>query len=319
MFFDTASLYFRSYFGLPSSMTAPDGMPVNAIRGLLDSMARLMDQYRPDGVVCAWDNDWRPTWRVDLVTSYKAHRVADDGSAKIAQAPVGAGGVGAASDQAEEAPEQLSVQVPWIRQVLDALGVPVIGVDDHEADDVLGSLARQTDGECWVVTGDRDLFQLASDRCRVVYVGRGVAKHELVDPAWVMDKYGVRPDQYVDFAVLRGDPSDGLPGVKGVGEKSAAQLIARHGSLEAIAQAASDPSSSMAPGLRAKLAAATDYLGPASVVVQVVEDLALPSVPRIAESPVDAERLAALDERLDLGGSLNRMLHALQACGARKA
>ncbi|MGJ6979219.1 5'-3' exonuclease [Aestuariimicrobium soli] len=313
MVFDTASLYFRSYFGLPSSMTAPDGTQVNAVRGLMDSLARLIEQYRPSAIACAWDNDWRPTWRVDLVPTYKAHRVAPARHSDV----IGAGGAGAVSRQAEEADEALAVQVPIIREVLAAFGIPVIGADDHEADDVLGSLARQADRPVLVVTGDRDLFQLATTDqdepyVRVIYVGKGVAKHDLVDSAWVEAKYGVRADQYVDFAVLRGDASDGLPGVAGIGEKSAAQLIAAYGGLDDIAAAASDPNSAMSAGLRRKLEGAIDYLGPAQVVVQVVTDLELDTAALDLERlPRDDERLAALTERWGLGTSAERLTAAL--------
>jgi len=306
MIFDTASLYFRAFFGVPTSMRAPDGTPVNAVRGLLDAMARLIDQYAPTHVACAWDNDWRPTWRVDLVPSYKAHRLVDD-----APTVVGAGGKGAVSGQAEEAPDLLTAQVPIIVDVLDALGVPVVGADDHEADDVLGSLASQSDVPTLVVTGDRDLFQLADESTTVIYVGKGVARNEQVTSDWVLDKYGITSAQYVDFAVLRGDPSDGLPGVKGIGDKSAASLIQSYGSLEGIMAAATDPASPMAAGIRSKLAAALDYVGPASVVVGVVRDLDL-DLPetRLASLHVDEARLAELNARWDLGSSLERFRKA---------
>lgn len=312
MILDTASLYFRAYFGVPSSMRAPDGTQVNAVRGLMDSIARLVEQYRPSAVVAAWDNDWRPTWRVDLVPSYKAHRVA----AGAGESVVGAGGHGAVSGQSEQTDEALVRQVPIILDVLDAFGIPVVGVDDHEADDVLGSYARQADRPVLVVTGDRDLFQLATDenadpRVQVIYVGKGVARHDLVDSAWVEAKYGVRADQYVDYSVLRGDASDGLPGVAGIGEKSAAQLIATYGGLDDIAAAATDPASGMSAGLRTRLGAAVDYLGPAQVVVQVVTDLTLPPVVDLAEAPRDDERVVELTERWGLGSSTERLLKAL--------
>ncbi|WP_235996690.1 5'-3' exonuclease [Aestuariimicrobium ganziense] len=310
MIFDTASLYFRAFFGVPSSVVAPDGSPVNAVRGLLDAMARLVEQYSPTDLACAWDNDWRPTWRVDLVPSYKAHRVeqADAGTTVV-----GAGGVGAVSGQAEEAPAGLEAQVPVILEVLAALGVPVIGVDDHEADDVLGTLATTSPCPTLVVTGDRDLFQLAHGTTRVVYVGRGVAKHDLVDSAWVRERYGIDAEQYVDFAVLRGDPSDGLPGVKGIGDRSAASLLQTHGSLEQIVAAVADPDAAMSGSLRSKIAAAVDYLGPATEVVRVVTDLEIePFTSRITDWKVDEDALAALDERWGLGSSLARFR---TACG----
>lgn len=289
--FDTASLYFRAFFGLPGTLRALDGRPVNAVRGLLDFIARLTTQYSPTHLACAWDEDWRPAWRVDLVPTYKAHRVAQ-------------------GDE-EVVPDDLSAQVPLILDVLDALGIPVIGATGFEADDVLGTLAERFPGEVFVVTGDRDLFQVADDRVKVLYVGRGVARHEVVDADWVLARYGIPADRYVDFAVLRGDPSDGLPGVPGIGEKSAAQLIVRYGDIDGIVAAASDPSSGMAPGLRSKVAAAVGYLGAAREVVRVASDLDVPLPHPIEGGRVDRARFDALTTELQLGGPAVRVLAAL--------
>lgn len=303
MIFDTASMYFRAFHGLPSSLRSPQGEPVNAVRGLLDAMARLVEQYRPTHLACAWDDDWRPQWRVDLVPSYKTHR--------LAAATPGPDGT------AEEAPEELSVQVPVIRQVLAALGITVVGAAEHEADDVIGSLTAQFAGQSLAVTGDRDLFQLATGSTRVVYIGKGVAKHDLVDSDWVLAKQGVPAERYVDHAVLRGDPSDGLPGVKGIGEKTAAKLVGSHSSLEAMVQAAREQEPSMAAGLRSRLLEAEDYLAPARTVVQVVRDLDLDClrddarVLRIDASARDEQALAALVERWGISSSVGRMVAAL--------
>lgn len=306
MSFDTASLYFRAFFGVPMMRTS-DGVPVNAVRGLLDSLARLVDQYRPTHLACAWDNDWRPAWRVDLIASYKAHRVSPEPSAVV-----GAGGVGAMSGVSEVAPDDLQRQVPVVLDVLEALGLWVVGVDGYEADDVVASLAAQSGMPTLVVTGDRDLFQLAHGDTRVIYVGRGVAKHDLVDAAWVAGKYGVLPEQYVDFATLRGDPSDGLPGVKGIGDKSAASLVATFGDLEGILAAAGDPASTMSGSLRAKLAGDLDYLARAREVVRCVDDLDLGSFTR-ARGSLDAGACDALKARYELGGSMDRIRAALAA------
>lgn len=314
MVFDTATMYFRSYFGLPSSLKAPDGTQVNAVRGLLDSLARLIDQYRPAEVACAWDNDWRPTWRVDLIPSYKTHRLAPAPAVDV----IGAGGRGAASGQAEESPDALAHQVPIIVDVLDAFGFPVIGVDDHEADDVLGSLAATSTLPCLVVTGDRDLFQLAHDGTRVVYIGKGVAKHELVDDQWLLDKYGITASQYVDFSVLRGDASDGLPGVKGIGERSAAQLVTTYGGLDGMVAAASDPGSTMSKGLRTKLAEHVDYVAAAREVVQVVTDLPLPATNlAVADIVTDDARVDQLATRWGIESPVERLRQALAVSGQR--
>ncbi|GAA1393423.1 5'-3' exonuclease [Luteococcus peritonei] len=309
-------MYFRAFYGVPSSVRAPDGSPVNAVRGLLDAMTRLVEQYRPGSLACAWDNDWRPAWRVELVPSYKTHRVAgQQEQATEAAEVVGAGALAATGGLAEESPEGLGPQVLVIREVLDALGIAVVGRDHHEADDVIGSLATQFGGESLVVTGDRDLFQLADESTRIIYIGKGVAKHDLVDPAWVEQKYGVPASSYVDFAVLRGDPSDGLPGVKGIGDKSAAQLVAKYADLEGMVQAAADPASTMSPSLRSKLAGQVDYLGRARTVVQVVRDLELPELGDgsllLGPQRMDTDRLEALGERWGLGSSLERITAAL--------
>lgn len=300
--FDTSYVYFRSFFGVPDRFKAADGTSVNAVRGTLDAIARLTEQYRPTHLACAWDDDWRPAWRVELVPSYKSHRVAR----------VGPGG-----EPEEEVPEALAAQVPLIRECLETLGIAPIGVANHEADDVLGSLATHYPGRALVVTGDRDLFQLADASTRVVYIGRGVASHELVDPAWLEDAYSMAAGRYVDFSVLRGDPSDGLPGVKGVGEKTAAQLVRDHPTLEAMLEAAADPGSGMAPGMRNKLLAAADYLPAARRVVEVVTSLELPE-PAGLPTRMDAEHARVLGEKWNLGGSMERAIEALSAVGVEQ-
>ncbi len=312
---DTASLYFRAFFGIPDSMRAADGRPVNAVRGLMDFISRLVGEYRPTHLVCCWDNDWRPAWRVELIPTYKAHRVIAE--PEQAQAGVvGAGGTGAESGEAEESPDALAVQVPMILDVLAALGIAVVGRDGYEADDVIGTLAATAPMPVEVVTGDRDLFQVVDDdrQVRVLYVARGVGRHERVDNAWVLEKYSVPAAAYVDFATLRGDPSDGLPGVAGIGEKTAASLIGSHGDLNGILTAASQPNSKISAGIRSKLGAAIDYLAVAPTVVAVAGDLDLGVsfddlvMPR---APADPERFAALTEELALGGSAQRILATL--------
>ena len=294
LLFDSASLYFRAFFGLPESLTSRAGVPVNAVRGLLDFLARFIVDYSPSHVACCWDDAWRPRWRVALVPTYKAHRVA--------------------YGDVEEVPAALTAQVPSIRAVLDALGLPIVGAADYEADDVIATLATRASGPVDVVTGDRDLFQLVDDArgVRVLYVGRGVARHERVDEAWLRAKYGITGAGYVDFAVLRGDPSDGLPGVKGIGEKTATSLISRHGDLDGIVAHAS----TLSPGVQRSLAAAMDYLGPAREVVSAARDVELPLIDlRLPASPRDPEAFAALAEELNLGGSADRILAALAASG----
>ncbi|MDN4597816.1 5'-3' exonuclease [Leifsonia virtsii] len=301
MLLDSASLYFRAFYGVPDTVKAPDGTPVNAVRGFLDIIAKLVTDYRPERLVACWDDDWRPAWRVELIPSYKAHRVAT----------LVPGGV-----DVEETPEALVAQVPIIREVLDAVGIAIVGAAHHEADDVIGTLATVTPRAVDVVTGDRDLFQLADDErdVRIVYTARGMSNLEVVTSESLERKYGVRADQYADFAAMRGDTSDGLPGVAGIGEKTAAALLAEYGDLAGIVAAAEDSGSGMKPAARARFAAAADYLAVAPRVVEVVRDLPLPEVD--ATLPLTtAERREALDalsERWGLGGSLGRLLTALE-------
>jgi 5'-3' exonuclease len=296
---DTPSLYFRAYFGVPESAArTADGAPVNAVRGFLDMLATLIRTRRPDRLVCALDASWRPAWRVELIPSYKAHRLSPSGG--------------------EEVPDGLVPQVPVILDVLAALGIPALGTAGYEADDVLGTLAGREPGPVEVVSGDRDLFQLVDDGVpvRLLYVGRGVAKLEVFDDAGVRGRYGVPAAGYADFAALRGDPSDGLPGVPGVGEKTSARLIDRYGSLAGVLAALDDPASGFAPGLRAKLAAAGDYLAVAPKVVEVARDAPVPQLDTaLPGAPVDPDGLVKLAERWNLAGPTRRLVDAIAQTG----
>ncbi|MBO0845613.1 MAG: 5'-3' exonuclease [Nocardioides sp.] len=295
MVLDSASMYFRAFFGVPEVL-APDGTPVNAVRGFLDFISRLVGDYRPTHLVCAWDNDWRPKWRVDLIPSYKAHRV---------QATV----PGPHPD-IEVVPDPLEVQVPVILEVLDAVGLCVVGADGYEADDVIGTLSTGALMPVDVVTGDRDLFQLVDDAAgvRVLYIARGVGNHERVTDEVVVGKYRVLPSQYADFATMRGDTSDGLPGVAGVGEKTAASLLLKYGDLRGIVDAAADPASDMSPGPRRRILDAADYLAVAPAVVAVARDIALPPYDAtLPTAPRDPARVEELAERYGLGSPLKRL------------
>ena len=294
---DTASLYFRAFFGVPQTLTAPDGTPVNAVRGMLDFLTRLLDDVRPAALAACWDDDWRPQWRVDLIPSYKAHRV-------VEEVPAGT--------DVEETPDPLAAQVPVIREALELLGVAVVGAEHYEADDVIGTLTERWAGPVDIVTGDRDLFQLVeADRpVRVLYTARGVGRHEVVNAAEVRRRYGVGPEQYADFAALRGDASDGLPGVKGIGDKSAASLLSAHGDLAGVRAAAERPGGWLGPAQRRALIAAADYLDVAPTVVRVARDIDLGD-PDLSIGPADADGVAALAEQWGLGGSADRALAAV--------
>jgi 5'-3' exonuclease len=295
---DAPSLYFRAFHGIPTSAaTAPNGSPVNAVRGFVDMIATLIRTRSPGRMVCALDADWRPAWRVALLSSYKTHRLAPGG------------GPGE-----EAAPALLLPQIPIIVELLAAVGIPAVGVAGYEADDVLGTLAATQPGPVEVVSGDRDLFQLVDDEAgvRLLYIGRGVAKLEVFDDAGVRARYGVPAAAYADFAALRGDPSDGLPGVAGVGERTAARLVARYGGIDAIVAAIDDRSAGFAPGLRGKLAAATAYLEVAPTVVRVARDVPLPDFDAtLPAAPADPDRLLALAETWNLAAPCRRLVDAL--------
>ncbi|HEY0717659.1 MAG TPA: 5'-3' exonuclease, partial [Streptosporangiaceae bacterium] len=216
MLLDTASLYYRAFYGVPDTVTAPDGTPVNAVRGLLDMIARLVRARQPARLIACMDEDWRPAFRVAAVPSYKAHRVAHGND--------------------EQTPDALIPQIPVINDVLAATGLAVAGAAGYEADDVIATLAVGANQPVDVITGDRDLFQLVDDarEVRIVYTVRGLNNLDVIDERAVADRYKIPGRAYADFAVLRGDPSDGLPGVPGVGEKTAAALINKFGSLAGI-------------------------------------------------------------------------------------
>ncbi|GAA5076074.1 5'-3' exonuclease [Thermocatellispora tengchongensis] len=295
MLLDTPSLYFRAFYGVPESMTAPDGTPVNAVRGLIDMIATLVRTRSPSGLVACMDADWRPAFRVAALPSYKAHRVA--------------------SGDEEQVPDALVPQVAVIEQVLDALGLARVGVPGYEADDVIGTFTARAPGEVEIVTGDRDLFQLVDDArpVRVLYTVRGIRNIQVVDEAVITEKYGIPGRAYADYATLRGDPSDGLPGVPGVGDKTAAALITRFGSLRALLDALAEGRTDGFPaGSRTKLAAALDYLSVAPTVVNVVRDAPVPDLdPALPGKPRDPAALVALADRYGLDGPLNRLLDAL--------
>ncbi|MFC9464994.1 5'-3' exonuclease [Streptomyces coelicoflavus] len=299
MLLDTASLYFRAYFGVPDSVKAPDGTPVNAVRGLLDFIDRLVKDHRPDHLVACMDADWRPHWRVELIPSYKAHRVAEE-------RPAG--------PDEEEVPDTLSPQVPVIEAVLDALGIARVGVPGYEADDVIGTYTARATGPVDIVTGDRDLYQLVDDArgVRVLYPVKGVGTLNLVDEAALREKYGVDGSGYADLALLRGDPSDGLLGVPGIGEKTAAKLLAEFGDLAGIQAAVDDPKAKLTPSQRKRLTEAGPYLAVAPKVVRVAGDVPLPDTgTALPRGPRDPGALDALAARWGLGGSLQRLLTTL--------
>ena len=299
---DSASLWYRAFYGLPQSMVSPSGQPVNAIRGYLDSIARMAVTYQPDRIVACLDGDWRPSWRTDLIPEYKANRIeeeSDDGSL---------------SDAAEEL-EILEAQVPVIMEVLDAIGIPLIGIDDYEADDVIATLSVREPGPTFIVTGDRDLFQLVDDKrkVKVAYIAKGISQHELVDLKWIKNKYEIPGDRYALFATFRGDPSDGLPGARGIGPKGAATIANSFATIEEVIEAANKSNSKLSASLQKKILESSDYLRKAEVVVNCVDDLRLPKGPfNLPKKVVDSKALEILSKSYGIDSSVKRLLSTLE-------
>lgn len=299
MLLDSASLYFRAFYGVPDSVTSPDGMPVNAVRGFSDMVSSLITRFGPTDFVACLDYDWRPAWRVELIPSYKAHRVAVP---KPGDTP-----------DIEDVPDLLEPQVPILLKVLESAGLCAVGAAEFEADDVLATLAdRYGDHEVLVVSGDRDLIDLATENVTVVYTGKGMAKLVEFTPEEVRAQYGIPPGHYADFAILRGDPSDGLPGVAGIGEKTAASVVGKFGTIEQIVAAAQDGDERMSGSVRSKILKSLDYLAVAPQVVRGRTDVEIPPLQTaIPPAPADPEMLTALGERFGIGSAMERLTKAL--------
>jgi 5'-3' exonuclease len=274
---DGSSLIFRAFHGIPRTVRSPDGHPVNAVRGFMDALARLVSTRQPRHLAVAGDADWRPAWRVELIPSYKAHRTA------------------------EPVPPDLEPQMPMIDQVLAAVGIDAVGVPGYEAEDVIATWTARAEGTVEIASGDRDLFALIEDpRVCILYPEK--AGLSVVTEAEVTRRYGVPGRSYADFAMLRGDPSDGLPGLKGVGAVAAADLVRRHGGVAGVLADARLTDSQR------------EYLAAAMRVVPPVPDLPIELPPGRRDAyPVDGERLTALTERLGLGSATERLLAALAA------
>ena len=295
MLLDSASLWYRAYYGMPDTLVAPDGTPVNAIRGYLDMTARLITMYKPSRIVACIEGDWRPSWRVELFPDYKANRLEEEGDE-------------------EEEPETLTPQIPILLDLLDEFGIPLVGVDDYEADDVMATYAVREKGPIRIVTGDRDLFQLVDDRrdVKVVYLARGISQHDLVDIKWVSAKYAIPGERYALFAMFRGDPSDGLPGVKGIGEKGAALIATHFATPEEAIVAATSGHAALSASLAKKIVEGREYLKIAPTLVHCAKDVSLPKIDiSLPKAPKDLSTIYQMKEEYGLGASIDRLIAAL--------
>lgn len=283
MYLDAPSLIYRAFFSVPKTLTDKQGRPVNAVRGVMDMIATLQTDHHPDEIVACLDADWRPAFRVEAYEGYKSER--------------------------PDEPEELTPQFDILGEVLDAAGVSRVGSPGFEADDAIATFCHRTDGgnRAVVVTGDRDLICLVRDpHVQLLFTVRGVSELKRFDEAAVEAEYGVRPQQYVEFAMLRGDPSDGLPGVKGVGPKTATTLIQKYGSIEGIYQNLGD----LRPKQIEAFEAARDYLEAMRKVVPPVTDVPLE---KTESHPPDEHQMITLGERLNIEGPMLRLFEALRS------
>ena len=295
MLLDSASLWYRAYFGMPDTLLSPSGEPVNAIRGYLDMTARLINIYNPNRLVACIEGDWRPSWRVDLFPDYKANRLDVEGE--------------------EEEPDTLGPQIPILLDLLEAFGIPLVGVDDYEADDVMASFAVTEPGPIKIVTGDRDLFQLVDDKRKisVVYLAKGITNHDHVDLKWIAEKYDIPGDRYALFAMIRGDASDGLPGIRGIGEKGAAVIAKQFTSLPDVMKAAEKSDERLTPNLRKKLLESAEYAKIAPKLVNCALDVPLPKIDlQIPKRPENLDEIYKYQKDYGLGASVDRLVAALK-------
>ena len=303
---DSASLYYRAYYALPDSITNARGVPVNALRGFLDALAALLRERRPGRIVACWDDDWRPAWRVELVPSYKTHRVATE-------ADLG---------EAEEVPDTLGPQIGLIARALGLLGIPVVGRPGDEADDVIATIALRGDRPVDIASGDRDLVQLVDDRITLLYTGgssasRGGQPWLEITPEIALSRFAVPASLYADLAILRGDPSDGLPGVPGIGEKTAAALVNAFGGLAGVLAAARQPDTlrPMTPRLAERIRDHADELARVERVVRLRAGKAIPAG-SLRRRGVDESALAEFAAEWSVQASVERMRSALGSIDA---
>jgi 5'-3' exonuclease len=294
MLLDSASLWYRAYFGMPDTLVSPSGLQVNAIRGYLDMTSKLINLYKPNRIVACLEGDWRPSWRVELFPDYKMNRLDESGE--------------------EEEPDTLSPQIPILLDLLEALGFPMLGVDDYEADDLMATFAVNQPGPVRIVTGDRDLFQLVDDKrdVKVVYLAKGIANHDLVDLKWIEQKYEIPGDRYGLFAMIRGDASDGLPGIKGIGEKGAASIAKQFTNLHEVMKAAINDDERLTANIRKKLLESAEYARIAPKLVGCATDVSIPEMKiDLPNKPLDTQKIQDIKEEFGLSTSVDRIMNAL--------
>ena len=294
MLLDSASLWYRAYFGMPDTLVSPSGLQVNAIRGYLDMTSKLINLYKPNRIVACLEGDWRPSWRVELFPDYKMNRLDESGE--------------------EEEPDTLSPQIPILLDLLEALGFPMLGVDDYEADDLMATFAVNQPGPVRIVTGDRDLFQLVDDKrdVKVVYLAKGIANHDLIDLKWIEQKYEIPGDRYGLFAMIRGDASDGLPGIKGIGEKGAASIAKQFTNLDEVMKAATSDDERLTTNIRKKLLESAEYAKIAPKLVGCATDVSIPEMKiDLPNKPIDTKKIQDIKEKFGIGTSVDRIMNAL--------
>jgi 5'-3' exonuclease len=296
MLLDTSSMMYRAFFALPASITDGRGQPVNALHGYLDMTARLIGAREPEEVIHVYDADWRPAPRVALFSGYKDNRPPD--------------------------PDGLPEQFELLREILDAFGMMQAEAPGWEAEDAIGALcARSSENDrVDIVTGDRDLIQLIRDPVvRVLFTRKGVSELDILDEAAVVAKYGVPADRYVDFAILRGDPSDGLPGLYGVGEKTARTLVNAYPTIDALLEDARAAQRQRAPlqrsaKLRAVVRDSSNYLDAMRRLVPIRTDVSVET----STSERDDARLDELAERYKLTGPTGRLRSSIEELEASR-
>ena len=296
MLVDSASLWYRAYYGMPDNLLSPQGEPINAVKGFLDMTARLINHYQPNRLALCLDGDWRPSWRTELFPEYKANRVdAEDGD--------------------EEEPDLLTPQIPLIMDFFEAAGITLIGADDFEADDVIATLSVNEKGPTRIVTGDRDLFQLVDDKRKVAvaYLAKGISNHDLVDLKWIAQKYEIPGERYALFAMIRGDASDGLPGIKGIGEKGAAEIARNFANMSDVIAAAHSDDERLNANHRKKILADIEYANIAEKLVKCATDVRLPNLElKLPSTPKDMDYLKSMKDDYGLGASVDRLFAALK-------